>query len=63
ALKELHGGLDAVYLGTPTDDPAVEALRSVVAECAIPRRHPDEVLAGMAMDAAGVRYETVDELL
>ncbi len=63
ALKAHHEWLDAVYRGDPTDDPAAEALGSVVAECAIPRRYPEELLAGMAMDAAGTRYETIDDLL
>lgn len=64
ALEQLHDGLAAVYRGGhPPDDPTAEALRSVVGECAIPRRYPEDMLAGMAMDVAGTRYETADDLL
>jgi len=35
----------------------------VVAELQLPREYPEELLNGMAMDAVGQRYETLEELL
>jgi len=62
-LNKLYDWLDAAYRGEPNDEPAVEAFRRIIAECAIPRRYPEEMLAGRAMDGAGTRYETIDDLL
>src|SRR5690606_17152070 len=51
-LARLASELDAVYAGTARD-PVLAALGDVVRERAIPRRYPEELLAGMAMDVAG----------
>ncbi|HWO19277.1 MAG TPA: phytoene/squalene synthase family protein [Kofleriaceae bacterium] len=45
-----------------TDDRVLGAFADVVRERRIPRRYPEELLAGMAMDAAGTRYATLEEL-
>ena len=63
ALAELRRDLDAVYAGRPPVSVAAGLLATVVAGCGLPRRYPDDLLCGMAMDAAGTRYQTLDELL
>jgi phytoene synthase len=62
ALNELHESLDAIYAGRAIEGPAARALASVVRDCALPRKYPEELLAGMAMDVLGTRYETAGEL-
>ena len=62
ALADLHAGVEAVYAGRPVTGPAT-ALRLLVDECALPRLYPLEMLAGFAMDAAGTRYRTTDDLM
>jgi phytoene synthase len=49
--------------GETTGNRAFDALALVVAECAIPRRFIDDHLAGFALDAAGWRPETQEDLL
>lgn len=63
ALPRLRAALDAVYAPTPPSDPLLLALRDVAGRRQIPRRCFDDLLDGMAMDARGQRYETVEELL
>lgn len=63
ALARLHDELDAVY--GPSGEganPILRAFAEVVRERRIPRRYPAELVAGMAMDAGGHRYETLDDL-
>jgi 15-cis-phytoene synthase len=62
ALAALGSELDAIYADRG-DDSLAAAMAELVARCRIPRRYPEELVAGMAMDAAGWRYETVDDLL
>jgi 15-cis-phytoene synthase len=62
ALARLRGELTHVYDGSPLHDPVLGAFRSVVQLCAIPRLYPEELLAGMGMDASGARYRTLQEL-
>jgi phytoene synthase len=62
ALARLRAELAAVYGNGPLDDPVLRAFRGVAQACAIPRLYPDELLAGMEMDAAGTRYGTLFEL-
>ena len=47
----------------PAGDPVLAAFGRVVRDRAIPRAYPDELLAGMAMDAPGHRYATTLDLL
>jgi len=53
--------LDGVYAGTARD-PVLAALGEVVRARQIPRHYPDELLAGMAMDASDTRYARLDDL-
>lgn len=62
ALPRLHAELDAAYERGVTD-PVLAAFGEVAREREIPKRYPEELLAGMAMDARGTRYETVDDLV
>jgi phytoene synthase len=63
ALERLRGELDRVYGGEPTHDPVVDAFAEVVRAYGIPRHYPAELVEGMAMDVARVRYRTRQELL
>jgi 15-cis-phytoene synthase len=62
ALADLHERLDAAYAGRPRNQPADRALAHVVERCRLPRTLLDALLEGFAWDAAGRRYETIDEL-
>ncbi len=62
ALADLRQRLDAVYAGTPRDAVCDRALAFVVAQCRIPRLLLDALLEGFEWDAAGRRYETLDDL-
>jgi phytoene synthase len=61
ALARLRAEVDAIYAGTATDD-VLAAFAAIAQERAIPRRYPDELIAGMAMDVAGARYATFADL-
>jgi phytoene synthase len=61
ALVRLRAELDDVYVGR-VRDPVLAAFADVVSERAIPRHYPEALLAGMAMDAHGTRYTSLDEL-
>jgi phytoene synthase len=63
ALADLRAELDAIYAGRTPNTPAGHMLQTVAEEIHLPREYPDELLAGMAMDAGGQRYATFDELL
>ncbi len=63
ALRALRAELDAIYGGGSLQDPILEAFQQVVGERGIPRLYPDELLAGLAMDANGMRYDTLHQLL
>ena len=62
ALAQLHARLERAYAGRPFPCPADRALASVVARFAIPAALPAALLEGLAWDAAGRRYETIDDL-
>ena len=62
-VARLAAELDAIVRGDPTGDPVLDAFGRVARDCAIPRAYPDELLAGMAMDARGHRYATTLDLL
>lgn len=73
AVDEGTGGVDAVgrlrqrlarvYAGQPLPLPADRALAGVVQAYAIPRALPEFLIEGLAWDAQGREYETLDELL
>lgn len=62
ALQRLRIELGEVYGGRTLEDPVLSAFQRVVEECGIHRIYVDELLAGMAMDVAGTRYGTMDDL-
>ena len=62
ALARLHRRLDAAYAGDPFDYPADRAFARVVEHTAMPRALPEALLEGFAWDAAGRRYESLDDL-
>jgi phytoene synthase len=61
ALVHLRARLDAIYAGAPRAGDA--AFAEVVDAFEIPRTLPEALIDGMAWDAAGRRYATLDELL
>lgn len=61
-LARLGTELDAAYAGGATE-PVLAAFGEVARARQIPRHYPDELLAGMAMDATDTRYASVDDLL
>ncbi len=58
----LDGELEAAYAGTARD-PVLVAFGEVARARAIPRLYPQELLAGLAMDAVPTQYMTVDHVL
>ncbi len=62
ALARLRRELDDVYSGRPLDAPTVRAFAEVARARGIPRRYPQELLAGMEMDVARTRYRSLDDL-
>lgn len=63
ALAELRRSLDAVYRNEPQSDVRWRAFQELVRRRGIPREYPEELLEGMAMDTAGVHYQTLEDLL
>ncbi len=62
AVDELRERLRRVYAGRPEEHPVDRALAVVVERSAVPIGLPDALLEGLAWDARGRRYETLDEL-
>lgn len=62
ALQHLQARLDDIYAARPAPVPADRALAVVVARHAIPRALLDALLEGFAWDAAGRRYDTLEDL-
>jgi phytoene synthase len=58
----LRGRLERLFRGQPDDDPVDRALAGVVDRCHLPRAPFEALLEGLAWDASGRRYETIDEL-
>ncbi len=63
AVAELRDELDRIYGAGVERDPVLAGFQSVVRRHAIPRRYPDELVDGMAMDVGTVCYRTFDQLL
>lgn len=62
-LNQLRAQTHAALAGDSCGDPVFEALRQVVGRNHIPHRHPQELLAGFAMDVDERRYRTIDDTL
>lgn len=62
ALRLLTERLDRLYRGQPDDIAADRAFAAIIAEFEIPRALPQALLEGFAWDAAGRRYETLEDL-
>ncbi|MBK5927777.1 15-cis-phytoene synthase [Rhodobaculum claviforme] len=62
AILALRDRLDLVYRGTPRNAPADRAFAAIVEEFEMPRALPEALLEGLAWDAQGRRYRTIDDL-
>ncbi len=62
AVDQLMARLDRIYRGQPENQPADRAFADVAARFAIPREIPEALIEGFAWDAAGRRYQSVDDL-
>jgi phytoene synthase len=62
-VELVRGRLDLVYRGTPHDSPVDRAFTRVVEALQLPRVVPDALVEGFAWDAAGRRYETLDDTI
>jgi phytoene synthase len=63
ALPRLRRRLDRIYAGRPMAFAADRAFAEVARRFGIPRAMPDALLEGFEWDAAGRRYDTLDELI
>jgi phytoene synthase len=63
AVAFLRHELDGIYAGEAPADPILAAFQDVVRRRNIPRHYPEELLAGMEMDAAGTAYDSYATLL
>jgi 15-cis-phytoene synthase len=63
AIEQLRQRLARAYAGRPGPEAADRALAAVVAVHDIPRALPEALIEGFEWDAAGRRYETLDDLL
>lgn len=61
-LAALRRRLDAVYAGTPEDDPVDRAFAAVVRAHRVPRAVPEALIEGFLWDVEGRRYETIEQL-
>jgi 15-cis-phytoene synthase len=63
AIAELRDRLSRAYAGQPMASASDRAFAEAVARFAIPRELPELLLEGLAWDAEGRRYKTLNELL
>ena len=61
-LADMRERLDAAYRGAPLDHPADRAFAHVIEQHDMPRELPEALLDGFAWDAAGRRYETLEDV-
>jgi 15-cis-phytoene synthase len=59
---EVHRLTDLACAGQPTGNPAFDCLAALQAECSMPRRFVDALLAGFDRDARGWRPRSEDDL-
>jgi phytoene synthase len=62
AVDELRDRLYRIFLGRPGNDPVDRALADVVERLRLPLQPFEALLEGLAWDAVGRRYETLDDL-
>lgn len=62
AMAQLSARLDAIYAGSPADIAVDRVLAQLVVDHAMPRALLDALLEGFSWDAAGRRYDNLDEL-
>ncbi len=62
AVDRLLIRLERMYRGHPDDHPADRAFADVALRYAIPREIPEALIEGFAWDAAGRRYQTLDDV-
>jgi phytoene synthase len=62
SVDALRERLRRVYAGRPDDDPVDRALAVVVERERVPIALPEALLEGLGWDAAGRRYETLEDL-
>jgi phytoene synthase len=62
AIGALGRMLDRIYAGDPAADYVERGFADVVRRFGIPRAVPDALIEGLAWDAQGRRYETLEEL-
>ena len=62
-LTEMRALTEAALRAEATGDPAFDGLGVVARECNIPHRFAHDVIEGFALDAAGWRPQTTDDLL
>lgn len=62
-LAHIRAQTDRALRGESTGDPAFDGLALVAAECRIPHRFAHDLIEGFALDAAGWRPRSEDDLL
>jgi 15-cis-phytoene synthase len=62
AIETLYRRLDQAYAGAPWPVPSDRAFMRVAVTHQIPRDIPEALIEGLAWDADGRRYETIDDL-
>ncbi len=63
AVLSLRDRLDAVYEGRPRNTPVDRAFAAMIEAEEMPRALPDALLEGLAWDAMGRQYQTLDDLM
>lgn len=62
-LEQLHTEIGSLFAGGDSNDELLSAMRDVCARRQIPRAYLEDLIAGMAMDAAEVSYRDWADLL
>lgn len=63
AVTRLRARLDRAYAGRPADSPVDRAFADVVLRVGMPRAFPEALIEGLEWDVAGVRAQTLDDVL
>lgn len=62
-LARIRDLTERALAGESMEDPAFQGLQLIVDRYDIPKRYPMDLIEGFAMDAAGYRYETLEDTL